>query len=147
MKERLRNKIIMISCSQYLEIKMICVIFGLLLVSSLTCVGPKWLYPIAAVSFVSMFIAAWVWECFDAIKRFPKERLTRNKIINVVFSAREPWEILILLISVVLTIIVVILFDKRSSLIFAIAWFAAIILGNKILVRILPKIFKSRLIE
>lgn len=145
MKEKIRNKMIETSYSKHLDAKIMLVLAGLtilgLIIGHFGLLHADFLVGLLFISGVAIF---WIWQCFDAIKKYDKEVVKRNKLINIILSDNYVWDIPFIFGVILPTAIII-----NAKLEFAIALTVLMILAMivAIFINVVSKSFKDKIIE
>lgn len=92
MKKKIRERMIAISYKEWINRRLtliVCVLVGLgLIIMKIDTEHSK------IVAFIAWIIGTpiiFLWDAFDAIRKFSPKRLERNKLIYITFSSKEWW--------------------------------------------------------
>lgn len=148
MKKKIRELVVRISYSKYLDLVMSIVGIVIIILFFLTKTSSSKILIAHNICSIVLYLIVLIWECADTIKKTEPEVLEKNKIRNVVLSKGNMWTWILmwptcLTISIIAFVILNIAINPISVLITC-AIIVTILIS---LSRLISKIFKNKLIR
>lgn len=148
MKKKIRELVIRISYSKYLDPVMSIVGIVIMILFFLTETSSSKILIAHNIYSIVLYLIILIWECADTIKETEPEVLEKNKIRNVVLSKGKMWAwILIWPTCLTIPTIAFVLLNIAINSISVLITYAIIVTIVISLSRLISKIFKKKLIK
>lgn len=148
MKSKIRNMVIRISYSKYLELIMFLILVGLIIsVFVLRFLNLECLSPVIIAFSIIALLGVCIRECFVAIRRKRREIVERNKLTNIILSDEDVWLYPLLWIMLIIGNMILFVLNIEISFISTIIFIIVMSILTISLSLVLSKFFKKKLIE